>query len=308
MGLFSFIGGIGGAIVSGISKIASSIAPAVTSFAKTAFKAATSVFTKLSECGGFIGKISSVAKNLFSGTASIVAGPLGPIVGQVVSNLIIAAISKVVEWLSQKNKVIEPEDTVEEVGYRVNEAANHEDWQKREEFDSFAAYHNYLKGKIPTSDIDREKIESNRLTYMGLGLTALNEGLESKFGLKIPVEFLIEVGRSRLSGMELNSLLEEFSAKGYDLSLFRSYLQGRLDLNTAQLIENMVFEALKKVYPEKSNVELNAQISAMKNASRDDVKVLKNYEAEVEAVTKGNNDKVEIISDGVGKNDSVVKG
>lgn len=309
MGLFDFIGSIGSSIVSGISKIASSIAPAVTSFAKTAFNTAVSVFTTLSaSSGGFIGKVASVAKNLFSGVSTIIAGPLGPIVGQVVSNLIIAAVSKVVEWISQKNKIIEPEDTVEEVGYRVREAANHEEWQKREEFDSFAAYHNYLKGKIPTAAIDREKIELNRLTYMGLGLTALTEGLESEFGLKIPIEFLIEIGRSKLSGMELNSLLEEFSAKGYDLSLFRSYLQGRLDINTAQLIENMVFEALKKVYPEKSNVELNTQISAMKEASRDDVQVLKNYENEVEDVTKGNNDKVEIILDGVGKNDSVVKG
>lgn len=304
MGLFSFIGGL----ASGIAKIASSIAPAVTSFAKTAFKAATSVFTKLVDAGGFIGKVASVAKNFFGGAGSIVAGPLGPIVGQVVTNLIIATVSKVVEWVSQKTKVVDPEDTVEEVGYRVEEAAKHDDWQKREEFDSFAAYHGYLKGKIPTADIDHDKIESHRLTYMGLGLTALNEGLETKFGLRIPVEFLIEVGRGKLSGAEVNSLLEEFSAKGYDLSLFRSYLQGQLDNNTARLIETMVFEALKKVYPEKTDADLNVQIAAMKDASRDDVKMLKNYETEVEAVTKGTNDKLEIISGGADKNGGVVKG
>ncbi len=303
MGLLSFFGGI----ASGVAKIASAIASPVVSFAKTAFKAATSVFTSLSGAGGFLGKVASAAKSLFSGVGSIVAGPLGTIVGQVVTNLIIAAISKVVEWLSKKNEVIEPEDTVEEVGYRVEEAEKHDDWQKREDFDSFAAYHNYLKGKIPTAEIDRDKIEAHRLTYMGLGLTALNEGLESKFGLKIPVEFLIEVGRSRLNGAELNSLLEEFSAKGYDLSLFRSYLQGRLDDNTARLIETMVFEALKKVYPEKTEADLNVQISAMKDASRDDIKVLKNYGTEIEAVTKGTNDKLEINLDGAEKDGGMGK-
>lgn len=304
MGILSFLG----SIASSIAKIASSIAPPVISFAKTAFKTATSIFTSLSDAGGFIGKVASAAKSLFSGVGSIVAGPLGTIVGQVVTNLIIAAISKVLEWLSKKNEIIEPEDTVEEVGYRVEESAKHDDWQKREEFDSFATYHNYLKGKIPTAEIDSDKIKTHRLTYMGLGLTALNEGLESKFGLKIPTEFLVEVGRSRLSGVELNSLLEEFSMKGYDLSLFRSYLQGRLDDNTARLIETMVFEALKKVYPEKTDTDLNVQISAMKDASRDDVKVIKNYEIEIEAVTKGINDKLEINLDGVEKDGGMGKG
>ena len=212
MGLFSFIGSIGSSIGAGIAKIASSIAPAVTSFAKTAFKAATSLFTSLGDAGGFIGKIASVAGNLFSGVSRIVAGPLGPIVGQVVTNLIIAAVSKVVEWLSRKVEVVDPEDTVEEVGYRVEEASQHDDWKKREEFDSFAEYHIYLKNKIPTSAIDRNKIESNRLAYIGLGLTVLNEGLGEKFGVNIPIEFLIEIGRAKLTGEEMNSLIKEFSA------------------------------------------------------------------------------------------------
>lgn len=306
MGLGSFFSGIGSAIASGISRIASSIGTGVTSFAKTAFKAATGIFSSVGKIGGFVGKVAGVASKLFTGIGSIVAGPLGPIVGQVVTNLIIAAISKAVEWLSKKVSVAEPEDTVEEIGYRIEEASKHDDWQSREMFDSFAEYHNYLKAQIPV--VDRNKIEANRLAYMGLGLSALNGGLEEKFGIQIPVEFLIEVGRAKFDGKELGSLIEEFSAKGYDLTQFRKYLRGDLSGESSRLIETAILESLKKIYPEKSADDFAARLSAMKNSARDDVAVLKNFEPEVEALTTGAKNFKQILFDGVTKNVDVGEG
>ena len=307
MGLFSFIGSIGSAIVSGISKIASSIAPTVISFAKTAFKAATTVFTSLSKVGGFIGSIASSASKLFSGISTLVAGPLGSIVGQIATHLIITAISKAIEWLARKMEIISQEDKVEEVGYRVEEAAKHEEWQKREDFDSFAEYNNYLKNKIPSNEIDRNKLESNRLTYRGLGMTALSNGLEAKFGLEMPIDFLIEIGRCKLNGIELNNLIEEFSAKGYNLSLFREYLQGNLTGDMNRAVYSVILDSLKKVYPEKDESDLTAQITSMKKASRDDVEMLKNYEAEFEAITKNQDisEAEKIIFDEVAKSDKL---
>ena len=303
MGLFSFIGSIGSSIASGISKIGSAIATGVTSFAKTAFKAATGFISSLTSSGGFIGKIATGALKLFGGVSKIIAGPLGPIVGQIIVHLIIKAISKVVEWLAQKNEVIAPEDKVEEVGYRVEEAAKHDDWQKREEFDSFKDYHEYLKNKIPAADIDRNKLRENHLAYVGLGITTLTEALEEKLGLQIPLEFLIEIGRCKLSGTEINSLLEEFGAKGYNLSLFREYLQGKLTVDMNKAIEAAVLESLKKIYPEKSDEDLVSKISSMKNSSRNDVAVLKNYETEIQTLIDKPNDAPQILSGEVAKND-----
>ena len=40
-------------------------------------------------------------------------------------------------------------DAVNEVGYRLEEASKHNDWEKREAFGSFAEYNEYLKAHTP---------------------------------------------------------------------------------------------------------------------------------------------------------------
>ena len=282
MGIFSFIGGAISSIGAGIAKVASCISTAVTKVATNAFKAATTALSTLAAGGGFIGTIAAGAGKILAAASAFMAGPLGPIVGPIIARLVVEAIGKAIGWVAKKLGIIKEDEEPEEVGYRMEEAAKHDDWEKREAFGSFTEYHDYLREKIPASAIDRKKLEQNRLMYMSLGINALKGGIETKLGLDMPIDFLIEIGKCRLDGQELNALLEEFSVKGYDLSLFRQYLQGDLSSDMRRKIEDGILIALKNVYPEKSDTDLREKISAMRDVSREDGNILKNYATELD--------------------------
>ena len=279
MGWFSsFVGGI----ASGIGKIVSCVSSAVSVAAKGVFKVASAAVSSLASVGGFIGNVAAGAGKILSMASSFLAGPLGPILGPIIGQLVIQAIGKAMAWVAKKIGLIKENDEVEEVGYRIEEASKHEDWETREAFGSFAEYHDYLKEKIPSNAIDRHKLEQNRLGYISLGISALKDGVGAKFGLDMPIDFLLEIGKCRLNGNELNSLLEEFSAKGYDLSLFRRFLQGELSGDMRRAVEDSILNALKTVYPEKSTENLMLQISSMRNVSRDETSIVENYKPELE--------------------------
>lgn len=281
MGIFGFIGGAIRSIGSGIAKVASCISTAVTKVATSAFKVATTALSSLAASGGFIGTIAAGAGKLLAAASAFMAGPLGPIVGPIIASLVIEAIGKAIGWVAKKLGIIKEEEEPEEVGYRMEEAAKHDDWEKREAFGSFTEYHDYLREKIPASAIDREKLKQNRLMYMSLGISALKDGIGKKFGLDMPIDFLIEIGKCRLDGQELNALLEEFSAKGYDLSLFRQYLQGELQGDMRLKVEDGILIALRNVYPEKTEAELKEAITDIRNVSREDGNILKKYAQEI---------------------------
>ena len=117
-----------------------------------------------------------------------------------------------------------------------------------------------------------------------MGISVLKDGIGTKLGLDIPIDFLIEIGKCKLDGSELNALLNEFSAKSHDLSLFRQYLKGELRGNMRRAVEDSIFNALKSIYPEKSDESLRVQISSMREVARDDSKILQNYESELESL------------------------
>ena len=72
-------------------------------------------------------------------------------------------------------------------------------------------------------------------------------------------------------------------------------------------VYSVILDSLKKVYPEKDESDLIAQITSMKKSSRDDVEMLKNYETEFEAITKNQDisEAEKIIFDEVAKSDKL---
>lgn len=286
MGIFSFIGKVASGIASGIAKVASCISSTVATAASGAIKMASTAVSALSSCGGFIGTIAAGASKLLASVSTFIAGPLGPIVGPIIVQLVVEAIGKAVEWAAKKLGIIEEEDEVEEVGYRMEEAEKHDDWEKRENFGSFAEYHDYLKEKIPAEAIDRDRLERNKLMYRSLGICALKDGIETKLGIDMPIDFLIEIGKCRLDGQELYALIDEFSTKGYDLSLFRKYLQGELSEDMRRNVEDGILVALKKVYPEKTTGDLKTQLEAMRNVSREEGMMIETYKDALDPLIK----------------------
>ena len=222
------------------------------------------------KAGGILGQLASKASAFVELLTGLQKGPLGPVIGPIVEQLVFKVVIKGIEYFARKMGIIEEEEKAEEVGYRVEEAEEHEDWMRQENFPSFEEYYAYLKKQIPDTEIDYAKLKENRDRYMALGTMELTKGLEERIGIALPEEFLFEIGRSRMEGAEIQAVAEAYKTLGYDSVHFSSYLQGRLEREESRQIEEALLSSMKKYYPNKDEDMLHERLGMMRAASRDD--------------------------------------
>ena len=256
----SAISGVCSAACSAISRVGS----ALTSFASKAI--------------GIVGNLATKAAGFIGMVATLPLGPLGPIAGAILQQLVIHLASKAIEYLAKKLGIIEERDKVEEVGYRVEEAQEHDDWKRQEDFKSFEEYYAYLKEQIPDDKIDRKKLAANRTEYTVLGMMELTNGLENRMGIKMPEEFLFEIGRSRMEPNEILAIVDAFKFMGSDTVFISDYLKGKLTREENIKIEDALLVSLRKYYPDKDDDYFYERLGVMRMASRDDMKLAEVYE------------------------------
>lgn len=274
MGLFSFIGS---AISSACSFVGSAIS-GVCSVAVGAVKAVGSALSTLaSGAVGLFKSIATKAANFVGLVAKLPLGPLGPILGPILQRIIIYFVTKAIEKLAKKLGIIDDEDKAEEVGYRVEEAQTHDDWKKQEDFKSFEEYYAYLKEQIPDDKIDRRKLEENRDRYTILGAMELTSGVEERMEIKLPEDFLFEIGRSRMEQNEILAIVEAFKSLGSDTVYVSDYFKGKLSRDENIKIEDALLVALRKYYPDKDDDYFYERLGVMRMASRDDTKLADVY-------------------------------
>ena len=268
--LFSGITSALSTVARGIGSALSSVGSALASFASSAV--------------GIVGQIASKAGAFMKLLSNLPLGPLGPVFGPIVAKLALKVVSKGIEYFAKELGIIGESEKSEEVGYRVEEAQRHEDWEKQDDFPSFEEYYAYLKKQIPDTQIDYAKLKENRDRYMALGAMELTKGLEERMEIKLPEEFLFEIGRSRMEGMEIQAITETFKMLGYDSVNFSSYLKGKLPREESKQIENGLLSAMKKYYPNKDEDTLYERLGTMRAASRDDEKLAYVYKDELEKI------------------------
>lgn len=274
MGLFGFIGS---AISSACSFVGSAIS-GVCSVAVGAVKAVGSALSTLaSGAVGLFKSIAAKAANFVGLVAKLPLGPLGPILGPIIQKLVIYFVTKAIEKLAKKLGIIDDEDKAEEVGYRVEEAQAHDDWKKQEDFKSFEEYYAYLKEQIPDDKIDRRKLEENRDRYTILGAMELTSGVEERMEIKLPEDFLFEIGRSRMEQNEILAIVEAFKFLGSDTVYVSDYFKGKLSRDENIKIEDALLVALRKYYPDKDDDYFYERLGVMRMASRDDTKLADVY-------------------------------
>lgn len=268
MGFWGSIGSFVGSVVSGVCSAAcsvvKSVGSALTSFASKAI--------------GIVGSLATKAAGFMGMVATLPLGPLGPIAGAILQQLIIHLASKAIEYLAKKLGIIEERDKVEEVGYRVEEAQEHDDWKRQEDFKSFEEYYAYLKEQIPDDKIDRKKLAANRTEYTVLGMMELTNGLENRLEIKMPEEFLFEIGRSRMEPNEILAIVDAFKFMGSDTVFISDYLKGKLTREENIKIEDALLVSLRKYYPDKDDDYFYERLGVMRMASRNDMKLAEVYE------------------------------
>lgn len=270
MGFFSSIGSFISSVGSALGTAARSIGSALGSVGRALGSFASSAV-------GIVGQIASKASAFVGLLSTLPLGPLGPIIGPIVAKLVFKVVAKGIEYLAKKLGIIDEKEAAEEVGYRVEEAAQHDDWKKQEDFDSFAEYYAYLKEQIPDTEINLARLKENRDRYIALGTMELTKGLEERMDIALPEDFLFEIGRSRMEGSEIQAIVEAYKTLGYDSVNFSGYLKGKLGREESKQIEEALLSNMKKYYPNKDEEMLYERLGTMRAASRDDEKLADVY-------------------------------
>ncbi|MBQ7704755.1 MAG: hypothetical protein IJT73_04925 [Selenomonadaceae bacterium] len=283
MGVIDWIGSgikaVRNAISGGIkaigSKIASGVSSAISTLGNLATKAA----------GSFLGKVVGKAASFLGMASKVIGSTLGPVVGPIIIPILVELVvgyivEKIVSKLAEESGVVEKGEKTEEIGYRLEEAQEHEDWKRREDFSSFKEYYSYLKEEIPAEKINQEKIKQNEYFYSMLGMEAEIEAIEEKFGIKIPRNSLIVMGKCKMELKEVQAFLRAFNKLGYINLNISEYLQGRLAAGELERITAAVMDALKLYYPDKTESGLLTRLTQMRRASNDDKVVFSLYKDE----------------------------
>lgn len=273
--LGSAISGAVSSVASGISRGFSALGSALSSFASSAV--------------GIVGKIATKAAAFMGLLTTLPLGPLGPILGPIIGQLIMKVVAKGIEYLAKKLGIIKEKDEVEEVGYRVDEAQQHDDWKKQEDFKTFEEYYDYLKKQIPDEQIDYAKIKENRNRYMVIGTMELTKGVEEAKGIKLPEDFLFEIGRSRMEKDEIQAIVEAFKELGYGSVMVSDYFKGKLSREESKRVESALLTNMKKYYPTKDDDALYERLGVMRMASRSDNKLQDIY---ADKLTKENMERI----------------
>ena len=250
------MGGVGRAI----GGIVTSTVKTVSHVVSTAISHVGSALSSLASTAiGVVGSLAGKAA-AFVGIVSrlVVGGPANPII----QYLIAKVVAKVVEFLGKKLGIIKEKDKVEDIGCRMEEAGQHEDWKQRDEFQSFEEYYEYLKIQVPDDMVHAKiKTEEDRAKYSILGTMTVTAECEKDMGIALPVEFLVEIGKSRMEADEVRAFAEAFKTLGYDSVCVRQYFDGEMSPEKAQEMTDELVTVLQKHYPHKNQDASNGRIN-----------------------------------------------
>lgn len=273
MGFFSGICSACSSIASGISSAISGVGKALSGFASQA----------ISKVGSFLAGKAAAFVGLVS---SLPLGPLGPILGPIIGQMIMKVVAKGIEYLAKKLGIIKEDEKPEKVGYRIEEANEHEEWKKQEEFASFEEYYAYLKKQIPDEQMDLNKLRDNQDRYMVLGTIALTKGIEEQMDIELPEEFLFEIGKSRMEGNEIQAIIEAFKLLGYGSVNAAAYFRGELSREESKRITEALISNMKQYYPDKEEDILYERLGVMRVASRDENELKEIYKDKLEELAR----------------------
>lgn len=272
MGFFSAIGSFVSGAISAVGRcIGGAIKTAVGSLSHIARTA-----------GGALGGIFGKAAGLLSRAASIVAGPLGPIVTQI----IIEVAARVIERIAQELGIIDKDDKVEEVGYRLEEAGalddngqlKHPEWKRPEDFDNLHDYYAYLKQMVPDESIDYGKMKQNRLRYVAVGTAGLSEGWSQRMGIAITDSFILAIGRANLRQGEITAIVNAFKGLGFSSVELEAFLRGNgLSISELNRIREAIISSYQALYPDKTADDIRLRIQEWRRAVCDDAAVGEQY-------------------------------
>lgn len=148
-----------------------------------------------------------------------------------------------------------------ELGYK---AMNSE--KNRSDFDSTAKYIKYLESEV---EIDTEKLsdlsKEDKFVAFSVGSAIIIAGISDVCDVQIGVGFLKTVVEKGLEAKEIKVIIDDFKKNNLNLDDFSKYLDGKLPVNEAQGVADILRNAFGQMYGGMSKSEINKKIADLKN-------------------------------------------
>lgn len=287
MGFFSAIGRAFSGAISSLGRIATGVVKAAAGAIGGVMRSAVGALASLgAKVGGVLGGVLTKGAGVLGTFGTILSGPLGTFLAPILVQVLIHFAGKLIESIAKKDGTLDPEDNIEDVGYRMEEAAEHPEWKKMEEFENLHDYHAYLKEQIPAADIDQQKMRQNRFRYTCTGIAAVRDEWAKRLGIGIPDSFIFDFSRAKLTEVEISLIIDVFKSLGASSVQFHDFLTGKMTQEELKTIQDGILQAYLKAYPDKSAVDAVARINEWKQAATDDGAAVQNHYEAMEAVAQ----------------------
>lgn len=230
-------------------------------------KAVEPLFTDtISINGEHVGKIiKEIAYKFISLETSKI---LGPEKGPKIARLIVDTIAEILTLLAEQQHIIREEEPIDKIGYYMEMAGQHTAWKRREDFDLFQDYYDYLKQQIPDDTLDEEQLERNRKIdqIYGIGLLFNEINLQNK--IHLPLEFLFDIGRANLTFEEVKCMLDVFQRFDLTDASIVDVMQGNMNFHEASMIWKTLETAFKESNIYGTQQENQERLDDIRSASR----------------------------------------
>lgn len=204
-------------------------------------KAVTSVFRG---CCSAIGAVGKKALELLG----------APTVG------IFRCISSSISYLAHLFGIKTPEETPEELGDRAMQGR--EKNILPEDYKSNREYIQALREKTTFDQTAFDKLsEEEKIEREALGTSIYVKGIEQDMGMELPTEFLFDIGKLKMTGSQMEQLIEVFKKHGFTTMMPMSqYLHGTPEPESVSKTVTALKEATAKQTPTLSREEINTKI------------------------------------------------
>lgn len=255
--MFGILAAIGSAVVGAIG---SAIGSAITS-------AAGAIASFASSAVGAIKSVGTIAKTVVGAAKTLAIKESEPLLADAMVSFTGRTISK----LAKKLKITKEEEKPEIVGYRIVEANNHPEWKPREDFDDFQAFNDYLKQKEPDDSINQDKLNQNNETYRIIGTSALYHEIGVHEDMNLDGEFMVDIGRARITEEEAKAILETFKNLGLQEGDLTEYFKGNMSFKIESTITDALVKAFQKYFPQMHKEEVIERLDDIRFATRGEI-------------------------------------
>ncbi|WP_405632163.1 hypothetical protein [Pseudoalteromonas sp. Ld20] len=202
-----------------------------------------------SACSVISSAVSSIGSSIASAATSIASLGIS----------LAAKVSDAIKSVGISLGIINPEDTMEELGERAMLSD-----KKSEDFDSINDYIDHLRNNVV---FDKEKFdnldEKDLLARSSIGASITLKGINEKLDATVTTSFMAKVVSQELETDEIIGTIKAYKEKELKLDNYELYLNDELSLDETTKHSNALVDAYQKLEPELSIEQIENKVMGL---------------------------------------------